>query len=677
MKRLGSVLLRRGFRTDVKTYNQIYSRSITPGTREEFWKEEARKLNWNSFPKNILDLTKPLFPRWYSDGEINACYNCVDRHVQEGRGEQLALVYDSPVTDTKTKLTYRELLDAVEKFAGILKETCSVRAGDRVIIYMPMIPEAIVAMLACARLGAPHSVVFGGFASKELAIRIDDAKAKVIVSATCGVEPTRVVHYEPLLKGALELCKFRPESIIMKHRVPTKMRKDLPDKTASTSSWGIEVFDWDEEMKKAKKAFCTFVPSTSPLYILYTSGSTGTPKGIVRDTGGYCTAMSYSMNNFMKSGKGDVYFAASDIGWVVGHSYIVYGPLISGCTTILYEGKPVGTPDATAFWRLVDEYKINSLFTAPTALRAIRRADPNGELIQKFDFSTLRGLFLAGERADPETVSFYSKALSNQAKREVPIVDCFWQTETGWPVCGIQDTVRGVLPGSTAKPLPGFDVQILEEKEDSAPNPVPKQMKANEIGMICIKNPLPPGALLTVYNNDQRYVSGYMNPHPGYYTTGDLGFIDEQGYVTVMTRNDDLINVAGHRLSTGTLEQAISGHADVAEVACVGAKDSLKGEVCVGFIVLHSNVDVDARGDKIEKECIARVREFVGPVASFHNCYVVSQLPKTKSGKILRTIIRRILNGETNWIEKVPGTVEDIRVLHTIEEVVKKRWTPQ
>jgi len=655
-----------------KAYDELHARSVNPATRNAFWQEQASKLTWQRFPTQILDMSKPDFPRWFVDGEINACYNAIDRHVAEGRGEQVALYYDSPVTGVKSKFTYNQLLDQVERFAGVLKDSCNVKKGDAVVIYMPMIPEGIISMLACARIGAVHSVVFGGFAARELAIRIDDVKAKVVVTASCGVETTKVIEYEPHLKGALELCKHKPERIVSKHREPTAVRPNLP----ARSSW-VQL-DWDTEVARARKASCVPVKSTDPLYVLYTSGSTGTPKGIVRDTGGYCTAMSFSMDFFMRAGKGDVYFSSSDIGWVVGHSYIVYGPLIAGCSTVMYEGKPVGTPDAGAFWRMVEEYKVNTLFSAPTALRAIRKVDPNGDLIKHYNLKSLRGFFLAGERADPETVSFYSKALSAQRGEEVPIVDCFWQTETGWTVCGVQDVSKKVLPGSTAKPLPGFDVQILEDAEGGE-NAVSsgKIMKENEMGMICIRNPLPPGALLTVHNNDARYISSYMKMHPGYYTTGDMGFKDHDDYITVMSRNDDLINVAGHRLSTGTLEQAISGHPDVAEVACVGAKDSLKGEVCVGFIVLSSKVDPDKRGPAVEKECIARVRELVGPVASFHNCYIVHALPKTRSGKILRTIIRRMVNGDEKWIDKVPATVEDVSVLHALEKVVQERWKPQ
>lgn len=572
------------------------------------------------------------------------------------------MIYDSPVTGIKKQYTYSELLDEVERFAGVLKDQCQVKMGDRVILYMPMIPENIIAMLACTRLGAPHSVVFGGFAARELAIRIDDAKADVVISASCGVEPNRIVEYEPILKHALEICKTRPNKIVIKHRKPTPLRPNLPQ--TSKDGWGQ--MDWDEEMNRAKPIKTpTSVPSTHPSYILYTSGTTGTPKGIVRDTGGYATAMMFCMDWFMKMKPGDVYFAASDLGWVVGHSFILYGPLLAGCSTVLYEGKPVGTPDASAFWRLISEYKINSMFAAPTALRAIRRDDPNLEMINKYDVSSLKSFFWAGERGDPETVSFYQRKLKN-----VPILDAFWQTETGWPVCGVQDDVKQILPGSTAKPLPGFDVCVLEENEEKPHSQ--RLLGANEMGMLCIRHPLPPGGLTTVYNNDERYINAYMKAHPGFYSTGDMGFRDADGYVTVMSRNDDLINVAGHRLSTGTMESAISGHPSVAETACVGAKDSLKGEVCVGFIVL--NRGVDQAGPTVEKECVARVRDLVGPVASFHHCFVVNALPKTRSGKILRTVLRKILDNDPDWPTKVPGTCEDVSVLYDMEKLVRKRF---
>ncbi|KAH9259351.1 hypothetical protein BASA81_002394 [Batrachochytrium salamandrivorans] len=671
-------LAKRFFRSSVTEYNALHAKSVGPETRNQFWKEQASKLVWDKFPKQILDQSKDKFPRWFVDGEMNASVNCLDRHVAEGRGDQVALFYDSPLTGTKQQYTFSELLREVESCAGMLQDQCGVKKGDPVIIYMPMIPEAVISMLACARLGAVHSVVFGGFASRELAVRINDAKANVVLSASCGVEPSRLVPYIPLLQGALELCNNRPTKIVVKHR---DQREDFP---ARVASWGE--MDWDKEMKAAKPVTkATPVLSTDPLYVLFTSGSTGSPKGIVRDTGGYCTAMLLSMDYFMTAKPGDVYFAASDVGWVVGHSYIVYGPLVRGCSTVLYEGKPVGTPDAAALWRMVEEYKINFLFAAPTALRAVRKVDPHAQLMKRHNLSTLKAFFCAGERADPETVQFYTKALTDHCKHEVPLVDCFWQTETGWPVCGVQDTDKKVLPGSTAKPLPGFDVCIVKVDQDiddagnskHGKHATAQLVQPNEMGMITIRSPMPPGTLTTVFNNDDRYLSAYMSDYEGYYNCGDMGFRDEDGYVTVMSRNDDLINVAGHRLSTGTLEQAIGGHPQVAEVACVGAKDSLKGEVAVGFVVVHAQVDTKEKMAQVEKECVARVRELVGPVAAFRNCYVVHALPKTRSGKILRGVIRRILNGEEDWETKVPGTVEDVAVLHAIEKDIRTRWKPE
>jgi len=644
----------RAFVTSAEVYSNMVRAASDPATRDAYFLNAATKyVDWSKEPTKPVDLSRPSFSRWFTDGELNVSYNCLDRHVKAGRGSTVAMRYDSPTTGTKRAYTYAQLLDEVEKCAGVLRDACGVKTGDRVIVYMPMIPEAVITMLACARLGAPHSVVFGGFAPRELSIRIDDAKPAAIVTASCGVEPSRTVPYGPILDQALTMIKCDKPKLLSKKRV-------VPGHDAAEAHGAL---DWDAEMAKAKPVKQpVLVNSTHPLYVLYTSGTTGTPKGIVRDSGGYATAMGLSMDLLMRCGVGQTYFAASDLGWVVGHSYILYGPLIAGCTTVLYEGKPVGTPDAGAFWRLVHDYKIDALFCAPTALRAVRRQDPSAAEMKKYDTKSLKALYLAGERADPDTVNFYKDALG------VPIVDAWWQTETGWPICGMQTDNVGVKPGSTSKPLPGFDVRVLDvEKGTTVPD--------NTMGMLAIKLPLPPGALTTVYNNDERYLSSYMKAYPGYYNTGDLGFRDDHGYITVMSRNDDLINVAGHRLSTGTIEQAISGHPAVAECACIGVADSLKGEVCLGMFVMNNNVD-PSTAPQVEKELIQRVRDLVGPVASFHNCYAVKNLPKTRSGKVLRGVMKKIADGNKDWEKAVPGTIEDMGVLHAVADVLKARWKP-
>eukprot|EP00510_Aplanochytrium_minuta_P005726 CAMPEP_0184011094 /NCGR_PEP_ID=MMETSP0954-20121128/3620_1 /TAXON_ID=627963 /ORGANISM="Aplanochytrium sp, Strain PBS07" /LENGTH=579 /DNA_ID=CAMNT_0026290841 /DNA_START=315 /DNA_END=2054 /DNA_ORIENTATION=+ len=574
-------------------------------------------------------------------------YNCVDRHVENGRGEQVAIYYDSPVTNQQQQITYSELQDRVSRFAGVLKSQ-GVQQGDRVVIYMPMIPDAAVAMLACARIGAVHSVVFGGFASKELAVRIDDAKPTAVVAASCGVEPTRIVEYEPLLEGALEIADHKPSTVIVKNRsnIPTEneiyqMKNKL---------------DWDEMMKTATAVGCTPVKSQDPLYVLYTSGTTGAPKGVLRDTGGYAAMLSYSMKTFMQMEPGETYWAASDIGWVVGHSYIIYGPLLNGCSTIMYEGKPIGTPDAGVFWRIIEQYGVKSMFTAPTALRAIRRVDPGGDEMKKYDLKHLRALFVAGERGDPVTISFFHEQLGK------PVIDNFWQTETGAPVAGFQLEEVGLRPGSAAAPTMGYHVEVLCEHTSK---PLPR----GKLGDLAIKLPLPPGAMKTIYNADQRFVDSYLSKHAGYYLTGDAGFIDNEGYIHIMARTDDVINCAGHRLSSGALEEVLISHPDVAECAVIGAKDEEKGQIPVGFIVLASNAQ--KAPEQIEAEVVDMVRRDIGPVAAFKLAFVVPGLPKTRSGKILRGIMHNIADEEEY---RVPGTIEDMSVLENVEKTIRDRY---
>ena len=638
----------RSYRLSSSHHDEEHGASLNEHTREDFWGNVARKnLEWSKPFEQVLDTTNALFHHWFVGGELNVCNNAVDRHVANGRGEQTALAYDSPLTGQKYGMTYAELQGEVSRFAGVLASK-GVEKGDRVIIYMPMILEAIVAMLACARIGAVHSVVFGGFASKELAVRIDDAQPKAIVSASCGVEPTRLVEYEPLLQGALELSQHKCDTVIVKKR--QNIPSDQPIQELE------EKLDWDEEMAKAQPHDCVPVLSTDPLYLLYTSGTTGAPKGILRDSGGHATMLSYSMQNFMNVSAGDTFWAASDIGWVVGHSYIVYGPLLTGCRSVVYEGKPVGTPDAGAFWRVMEEYAVKSFFTAPTALRAIRKVDQEARELEKYDLKHLQAVFLAGERADPETVNFYAEKL------KVPIVDNFWQTETGAPVAGYQTHEAGIKAGSVARPTPGFDVQILCE-ETSA------KLGKNTLGDVCIKLPMPPGALKTIYNADERYVKSYLAKHPGYYLTGDAGLIDDDGYLSVLSRTDDVINVAGHRLATGALEEVIIQHPDVAECAVVGAFDAEKGQVPVAFLCLSDTAKLPA--EQVEKDVIAMVRQDIGPVASFKIAFAVPQLPKTRSGKILRGIMQKMTD-EKEYV--APGTIEDINVLDDIHATIRQRY---
>ena len=621
-------------------YDEAYVRSINDPAG--FWGEAAEDVHWYKKWDKVLDDGNKPFYRWFSGGELNTCYNALDLHIEQGRGDQAALIYDSPVTDTVKRYTYTELRDTVAAFAGGLAAQ-GVKKGDRVLIYMPMIPEAAIAMLATVRIGAVHSVVFGGFAPKELATRINDAKPKVIVSASCGIEVSRVIRYKPLLDEAIELSESKPEKCIVFQR---------PMETASMID-GRDL-DWEAVLADAKPADCVPVAATDPCYILYTSGTTGEPKGVVRDTGGHVVSLKWSMGAVYNVQAGDVYWAASDVGWVVGHSYIVYGPLFKGCTTILFEGKPVGTPDAGVFWRVISEHGVKTMFTAPTAFRAIKQADPKGELIKDYDLSKFKALFLAGERLDPDTLKWAETRLG------VPVIDHWWQTETGWAICanclGIHKFP--VKEGSPTKPAPGWNLKVLD--------PESKQpVSAGEIGALVVKLPLPPGTLPTLWKNDERYLDSYLNEFPGYYKTADAGFIDEDGYAFVMTRTDDIINVAGHRLSTGAMEEVLADHPEVAECAVLGVDDQLKGQVPVGFLVLNAGVSRDH--GEIISEVIKMVRERIGPVASFKTATVVKRLPKTRSGKILRGTIQKIAD---NKEYKVPATIDDPVILDEIEEAL-------
>jgi propionyl-CoA synthetase len=620
-------------------YRDTYDRSLSDP--DGFWRDAADAIDWTAKPNVILDDAEAPLYRWYSDGVLNTCYNAVDRHVEAGRGDQPALHYVSPVTSTSRTLTYDELLREVSTFAGALAGL-GVQAGDRVVLSMPMIPEAVIAMLACARVGAVHSVVFGGFAAHELAARIDDAQPKVILSASCGIEPSRVVAYKPLLDDALAQSSHTPDACVILQR--PQLEADM----------GPTDHDWRELVATASPVGCTDVRATDPLYILYTSGTTGKPKGVVRDNGGHAVALAWSMENVYDIGPGDTWWAASDVGWVVGHSYIVYAPLIVGATTIVYEGKPVGTPDAAAFWRVIAQHGIKGLFTAPTAIRAIRKEDPEGALIAEHDISSLQNLFLAGERLDPDTYQWSTRVLG------VPVIDNWWQTETGWPIAA---NPRGLEPmplkeGSPSVAVPGYDVQVL----DGQGKPVP----AGTEGSIVIKLPLPPGTLPTLWKADERYVNGYLSAYPGYYTTGDGGYIDEDGYLYVLGRTDDVINVAGHRLSTGTIEAAVATHPAVAECAVIGVHDAMKGQSPRAFVVLKSGVEIDQA--VLSREIVKTVRQLVGPVAAMKEVVVVPGLPKTRSGKILRRTMRGIADGRD---EPVPSTIEDVNVLHDITPFLK------
>jgi propionyl-CoA synthetase len=621
-------------------YADAYRRSIEDP--EAFWGEAAADIEWVRPPTAIRDDSNPPFYRWFPDAELNTCFNAVDRHVRDGRGDQPALVYDSPVTGTGRTLTYAQLRDEVARFAGVLRGL-GVERGDRVVIYMPMVPEAVVAMLACARLGAVHSVVFGGFAAHELAVRIDDATPKVIVSASCGIEVARVLEYKPILDKAIDMAGHAPRACVILQR---------PEATASLVP-GRDV-DWTEAMSTAEPTDCVPVAATDPLYILYTSGTTARPKGVVRDNGGHAVALRWSMGNVYDTHPGEVYWAASDIGWVVGHSYIVYAPLITGCTTVLYEGKPVGTPDAGAFWRVIAEHGVKTLFTAPTAFRAIRREDPEGTHLARHDLSGFRYLFLAGERLDPETYRWAVDRLG------VPVVDHWWQTETGWPVAanlmGLEP--MPTHPGSATMAVPGYDVRIV----DASGEPVP----TGEEGEIVVRLPLPPGTLPTLWGDDERFIESYLSAHPGYYLTGDGGHRDEDGYLFVMGRIDDVINVAGHRLSTGAIEEVVAGHPAVAECAVIGVYDELKGQVPRAFVVLKAGADADA--NTLRDELIRRVREQIGAIAALRTVDVVAALPKTRSGKILRKTMRGLAAGRD---EPVPSTIDDPAALEALRPLLR------
>jgi len=634
------------------SYLDIYQQSIEQP--ELFWREQAEQIKWYELPETILSQDEHGFYRWFSGGKLNTSYLALDVHIEEGRGAQLAMIYDSPATDSQQKFTFLELRDEVAKFAGGLKNL-GVEKGDRVIIYMPMVPEAVIAMLACARLGAVHSVVFGGFAPNELAVRIDDAKPKVIVTASCGIEFTRVIEYKPLVDQAIAIAESPPENTVVLQR---------PQAQAKMQSG--QDHDWNELLKKAEPAKPVVLDATDPLYILYTSGTTGLPKGVLRDNGGHAVALKYSMKAVYNTDPGDVFWAGSDVGWVVGHSYIVYAPLIHGCTTILYEGKPVRTPDAGAFWRLIEEHKVNTFFTAPTAFRAVKKEDPQAKLKKQYDISSLRTLFLAGERLDPPTYEWLKEILSDGSQPEIPVIDHWWQTETGWAICS---NPMGIEPqplknGSPTFPMPGYNVQVLDEEGETC--------KPGETGNIVIHLPLPPSCLPTLWNDDERFKQSYLSQYPGYYITGDEGIKDEDGYIFVMGRVDDVINVAGHRLSTGEMEELIAGHPDIAECAVTGIDDELRGQVPVGFVVLKDGTQISQ--DKMQEELIAIIRKNIGAVACFKQAGIVKRLPKTRSGKILRKTIRK-LACETEVA--VPPTIDDPLILEEIREIMQERGIGQ
>ncbi len=610
---------------------------------DEFWGQAAQEIQWTKpFDKVLDDSNAPLY-RWFTGGELNTCHNAIDYHVENGRAEQLAVIYDSPVTGTKRNLTYLELKHEVARFAGVLT-SLGVTKGDRVIIYMPMTPEALIAMYACARIGAIHSVVFGGFAAHELAVRIEDATPKVVVSASCGIEGERIVAYKPLLDRAIEISQHKPEHCVTLQREQHRCGV-IPGRD----------HDWHELMSGARPADCVPVQATDPLYILYTSGTTGKPKGVVRDNGGHAVALKWSMKYVYGMEPGDVFWAASDMGWVVGHSYIVYGPLLHGCTTVIHEGKPVGTPDPGEFWRVIEEHKVAVLFTAPTAFRAIKKEDPNGDYFQKSDLSHFRYLFLAGERLDPDTYHWARGLLGK------PVIDHWWQTETGWPMAANCMGLEAfpIKPGSPTKPVPGYQIEILDEEGNVLP--------PEKDGAVVIKLPLPPGTLPTLWRDDERFKRAYLSKFPGRYVTGDGGHIDEDGYVYIMGRIDDVIIVAGHNLSTGSMEEAIAGHQDIAECAVFGVKDALKTQLPVGMIVLKAGADRDH--SEIIEELIQLVREQVGPVANFKQAAIVKRLPKTRSGKVLRGTMRNLANGEPY---KIPSTIDDPAILDEIEQALQK-----
>ena len=622
-------------------FRQIYDNSIKKP--EDFWKEISEDIFWFKKPTQILNKENPPFYKWFCDGVTNTCYNALDIHIDQGRGDKTALIYDSPITGNKKKFTYNELKSKVSKFAGVLKNQGVVK-GDRVIIYMPMVPESVIAMLACGRIGAIHSVVFGGFASNELASRIDDSKAKLLVTASCGFEPGRTVEYKPLVDEALKLASHKIEKMILYQRSGHEVKLNSKNEV-----------NWEEELVNAKETDCVEMNSNDFAYILYTSGTTGIPKGIVRDIGGHIVALTWTMKNIYNIDADDIWWSASDIGWIVGHSYIVYAPLFKGCTTVLFEGKPVGTPDAGAFWKIIADYTVKSLFTAPTAFRAIKNEDPDGKFFSKYDLSSFESLFLAGERADPDTIKWAEKLL------KVPVIDHWWQTETSWAISsnctGIE--MQKTKYGSACRAVPGYDVKILKSDNSIA--------KPNEMGDIVVKLPLPPGTFPTLWNADERYKKTYMSNYEGYYQTYDAGHIDEDGYIWIMSRTDDIINVAGHRLSTGAIEEVLSEHQSVAECAVLGIADKLKGQLPIGLVVLKAGVKKD--NEIISIECIQMVRDKIGPVAAFKAVIVIKRLPKTRSGKILRGTIRKIADKEEY---KMPATIDDPDILKEIEEDLKK-----
>ncbi len=623
-------------------YEQTYARSIQDP--EGFWGEAAAAVQWAEPWRTVLDKRTPPFYRWFSGGRLNTCYNCVDYHVEQGRGRQTAIIYDSPITGGSAHITYSELLDLVSRFAGVLRGL-GVEKGDRVLMYMPMIPQALVAMLATARLGAIHSVVFGGFAANELATRLEDAQPKVVVTASCGIEPSGVIEYKPMIDKAFDLAPVKPKACIVYQR-PQANAGLIPGRD----------YDWDELMSQAVPAAPIAVEATDPLYVLYTSGTTGKPKGVVRDNGGHAVALKWSMKNVYDVGPGEVFWAASDVGWVVGHSYIVYGPLLVGATTIVFEGKPVGTPNAGVFWRVIEEHSVKALFTAPTAMRAIKREDPEGSYLKKHDVSSMGTLFLAGERLDPDTFHWASDLLNR------PVVDHWWQTETGWAICA---NCMGLEPlpikaGSPTKPVPGYRVQVL----DTAGRP----SQASAEGLLAIGLPLPPGCLTTLWRNDEGFVDSYLRKFPGYYVTGDGGYIDEDGYVFVMGRVDDVINVAGHRLSTGRMEDVIRQHPDVAECAVVGVADALKGQVPLGVVV--TKLGTTTERDQLFGEIRSLIRQQIGAVASFREVVLAERLPKTRSGKILRSTIAEIANQKPY---AVPSTIDDPGALDEMKDILAHR----
>ena len=627
-------------------YDEIYRASVTDPTR--FWSSAAEGIQWNRRWNQIRDDSRAPFHQWFVGGQLNTCYNALDRHIERGRAKQTALIYDSPVTNTLRRYTYSELRDEVARLAGVLVKN-NVTKGDRVIIYMPMVPEAAMAMLACARIGAVHSVVFGGFAPKELATRIDDAKPKLILTASCGIEVNRVLAYKPLLDEAINLSSHKPERCLILQR---------PEKKAELEK-GRDL-DWHEATAGAKPVDCVPVDATDPLYILYTSGTTGIPKGVVRDNGGHAVALKWSMEYVYGLGAGEVYWAASDIGWVVGHSYIVYGPLLHGATTILYEGKPVGTPDPGAFWRICEQHDVNVLFTAPTAFRAIKKEDPTGQFIRKYDLSKFRTLFLAGERCDPDTLEWA------RAQLNVPVIDHWWQTETGWPIAA-NCVGLGALPvkaGSPTKAVPGYDVRVLDDNG--------QEVDTGTTGNIVLKLPLPPGCLPTLWGNDKGYLDSYLAQYQGYYLTGDAGFTDEDDYLYIMSRVDDIINVAGHRLSTGGMEEVLAAHPDIAECAVVGVRDALKGEIPIGLVVTKAGVDRPV--SEIIQELIEQVRKSIGPVAAFKTAMVVARLPKTRSGKILRGTVKKIADGDDYTM---PATIDDPKILDEIVDALQDLGYPK